>query len=100
MSININLNPEWRVTSDPMNYILEQKHVRGEDAKSPGEISWKQLSFPGTLSQALEGYQKHRTLTSDVDSLKGLFGLLVAIQADIQVVRDAFSDKTRLQCAK
>ena len=90
MAIKINLNKDFRITSDPLNYILEKRGVKGEDAKNPGEEVWKPVGFYTSLSNTLEGYQKHKVRASDVDSLKGLFGLLVSIQSDIQVVRDAF----------
>ena len=93
MSLNIKLNDDYKITSDPMNFILEKRGVAGKKSKTPGKTTCKNVGFYQKLSHALEGFLKHEVLASDVDSLLELAFLLRTIQADIQVVREAFEVK-------
>jgi hypothetical protein len=47
---------DYRIKSDKYNWIIEKKHVLGEDSKTPGAISWQadQPAYPNRLSVAFE----------------------------------------------
>lgn len=66
-SINIDIDDQYRLTSDKMNIVLEEKYVAKKGVKANQEC-WKALSFHGTIDGALIKYLKTRTNTSDANT--------------------------------
>ena len=44
------MNYRLRATNDC--WVVETKHVKGEDSKNPGEVTWRDPSYLPTLEQA------------------------------------------------
>ena len=50
----ISLDPDWRIRSDPLQWIVEQRHVR--EKQSGGSYSeWRAWGYFSTLAAAANG---------------------------------------------
>jgi hypothetical protein len=79
----IQLNPDWRVKTDPRNWIL-QKRATAEDAdgveETPAEPGWKNVAYYGDLPDAVKGMVKRE----------------IKVPADMRGVLDKLEDLHRL----
>lgn len=61
--INIQLDKDYRITSDSMNYILEKRS--SEPNKKTGEYSWRQIKWTSDLSTMLKTWKELKIKTSN-----------------------------------
>lgn len=61
--INIQLDEEYRITSDSRNYILEKRS--SEPNENTGEYSWRQIKWTSSLSNMLKIWKELKIRTSD-----------------------------------
>ncbi len=45
----LRVNKDYRVTSDTICFTVEERHIRGEESKNPGEEYWRPISFHPSL---------------------------------------------------
>lgn len=69
--MNIQLDPNHRLTTDKHNYIIEQKCVY-EKGKNIGETYWRQILYYPQLHQAIGGYCERFLRESSVTTTQGL----------------------------
>lgn len=50
----ITLNPDWRIRSDPLQWIVERRHVR-KPGTSDEYAEWKSWGYFTTLAGAVNG---------------------------------------------
>lgn len=48
----LQINANYRITTDDNNVIVEVRKIAGEKSKNPGEERWEPSSFHRTLEQA------------------------------------------------
>ncbi len=82
--MNIRITEDYRLTSDPYNFIVEKRSIAGEKAKNPGEELWKQISCHGSAERACKAVLKHRLLDSDAQSLQELIAVCRSTQEAIE----------------
>lgn len=87
--MNIQINKDWRITSDPQNFILEQRRVKGKESKKAGEEFYTSEGFYTTFDAALSGLVRRKLLDSPCESLEAVKSLLQALRTDIQAVKGA-----------
>lgn len=83
----IPINEDFRIATDPHNFIIEEKRVRGKKSKNAGEVTWGQLSFHPNLQQAIDSYSRRYMRDSDATTLGAVLASLGTLQAEIQGVK-------------
>jgi hypothetical protein len=86
--MRIQINEDWRITSDPQNFILEMKRIRGKESKTPGDEYYTAEGFYTNLDNALQGLVRRSVLESDCDSFESLNALLRQLDGSIRDVQE------------
>ena len=69
--VNIPLNDKYTLTSDSMNYIIEETKVI-QDGSKKGETYRTVYGYYGTVEAALKGFKELKIRTSDAKAIKEL----------------------------
>lgn len=69
--INIKLDDKYTLTSDSMNYIIEETKVI-QDGSKKGETYKTVYGYYSTVESALKGFKELKIRTSDAKSIKEL----------------------------
>ncbi|HHW91052.1 MAG TPA: hypothetical protein GX745_09145 [Clostridiales bacterium] len=69
--INIKLDDKYTLTSNSMNYIIEETKVI-QDGSKKGETYKTVYGYYGTVEAALKGFKELKIRTSDAKSIKEL----------------------------
>ena len=71
----ISLNPDWRIRSDPLQWIVERLHVRNSESR--GEYSeWRAWGYFSTLPGAVNGCLEGQIRSLDMELPAGALGCL------------------------
>lgn len=70
------------------NYILQERKVRGENSKNPGEEYWIDQKFTGTLDQAIKNYRNEVIINSEADGLEDIIELLEDMDTKLEKIHD------------
>jgi hypothetical protein len=72
--MNIQLDPNHKMTSDRWNFIIREKRVQKSDTKKrkKGEIYWEAILFYPKLSQAIQGWSEYFLRSGETNSLESL----------------------------
>ena len=89
--MRIQINEDWRITSDPQNFILEMRRVKGEESKTPGQEYYTAEGFYTNIDNALQGLVRRKVLESDCDTFESLNALLRQLDGSIQGVKEALA---------
>jgi len=54
--MEIQINDDWRVVSDPYGWIVQNKQVSGPGSKTPGEVYWLARTYYQSLPAACAGF--------------------------------------------
>jgi hypothetical protein len=84
--MNIELTKEWRIDTDPMNFMLQTRRVV-QNGKTKGDVVWDTVGFYGNLDHALEAFLKHSMLRSDITGIDELKSLLASVRSIVDGVR-------------
>ena len=85
--MNIQLDPNHKLTSDKHNYIIEKKSII-QKGKNKGEIAWKPILFYPRLQQALQGYSERFLREGDCNSLESLEASIHGLYELIEGVKE------------
>lgn len=87
--MNIQLDPNHRLTSDKHNFIIEQRGIYKKDNKQgkKGEEFWTAILFYPFLYQAVRGYSERFLRESSVTTLAGLNEAVRGLQELVEDVR-------------
>ncbi len=88
--MNMELNKNWRIRTDSMNFILEKKRVV-EEGKNKGEVVWDSMGFYNSLDTALTGFTRNSMLTSDVKTALDLQRLIGELKAGIEKIKSTIN---------
>ena len=83
----LQVNENYRITSDEICFTVEERKVGGEKAKNPGGEYWKSISFHPNIIQAFES-------VCDQVSLN-LFPDLKAIVEEITEIKKALTENLK-----
>ena len=67
----INLNEDWRITTDHLNFRLE-KRERIERGDNAGQLKWKVCGYYSGLQTLLNSIPDHLALSPSVQTLEDL----------------------------
>ena len=91
--MNVRVNKEWRVTTDPRNFVIEKCRIASDDTKNhkKGDEIWMQIAFYAKLDLALQGLVKHSLLDCPATTFEEVKSCLQAIQIDIKAIKDVLA---------
>ncbi len=79
----IEINPDWRIRSDPYNWIIEKRRKGGARER------WNAVAYHGDLNHAIIGLARRRVQvlegTYQAEALAPLCRALAALERDINV---------------
>lgn len=86
--MDININSDYRITSDPMNIILQKKKVtkEGGTAKVVGKGYWINIGYFPNLEQAFKRCVDYEIMSSDLEGVIEIKKHLSKIHKDIENV--------------
>lgn len=80
----IQINDKYRITSDPLNIIVEKlttpKEEEGKEKKAP---SWRAEGYYPNLEYACMGLLKHRICKSDAQTITELKDYIAGVKNEI-----------------
>ena len=94
--MDLKVNDDWRITSDPHNFILQRSFVSGPKSKTPGKVSWKSEYFYGTLDAAFRGLLRKSMMDSDATCIQELQAVIDSLNADIDSMLLKLPSEVRL----
>lgn len=83
--MNIQLDENYKIISDPLNYILQEKRI-AEKGKNEGKEIWVNAGYHGTLQSALKGYIRKNIQNSDIDTVEGLIDRMNKLEETVKQV--------------
>jgi hypothetical protein len=63
----INLTKQWRIVTDPMNYILEKKYQTKK-----GDYTYKSVAYCSNIQNCINALLESEIKSSEVESLQAL----------------------------
>lgn len=81
--MQININKDYRLASDPCNIVLQKRNVY-KKGKNAGQEKWESIGYYNTLEQALKGYIDKRVKSSDAESIKEMLGICQDMKAEVE----------------
>lgn len=81
--VNIQLTPYYRITSDKMNYILEE---RSKSKDKNGEYTWRSIKWASTIEHILKSFKELELRTSNAESIEELLEIAKGIDKKIEKV--------------
>lgn len=101
MALNIEVNENYRITSDSANVIVQRKHIV-DPTKSPGwakmaangadptpRAEWRDHSYSRTVPQALKIIGESQVRDSDAESLEELVQEIKRFNGEIETLLSA-----------
>lgn len=68
----IQVSEKYRVTGIKMNFVLEEKKVRGDKSKEAGQEYWDESGYYSNLEQLLNALFTRQFQESEVEGIKAL----------------------------
>lgn len=88
----IQLNEQYRVRGVAMNFVLEEKKVRGDKSKNAGEEYWEEIGFYPSLDALLRGMFKRHLQASEcvgvIEVIQEINKAVATIQAQMRSLQD------------
>ncbi|KQL18805.1 hypothetical protein [Cytobacillus solani] len=98
MSLNITVNSTYKLTSDPMQVIVNRKHIvdptkspnwermKAEGKSGEPRIEWREVAYCRTVEQALNWIAEQTQRDSNAESIAELLGEIQAIRREINAI--------------
>ncbi|MGE5631341.1 MAG: DUF5405 family protein [Caulobacteraceae bacterium] len=67
----IYLNEQYRLTSEPLNIMLEEKKIVKE-GKNAGQTRWNTIGYYSNLEQAVSNVFKRQIQTSEIEGIQNI----------------------------
>ena len=81
--MQIEINDNYRISTDPHNYILEEKHVAGEKSAEPGAVRWNAVGFYSSLGGSINGCLSWSVKTEDLRGVQEVRNYLDTLGSEI-----------------
>lgn len=85
--MNIQLTEDYRITSDKLNIILEERYEKrlgkGKNAPLSGEYDYDKIAYFRDLRHLANYLVKRSVINADVDSLYKISGEIVKLKEEI-----------------
>ena len=96
MTLNIQVSADYRITSDPMNFIVERRHLV-DPSKSPNRAkleaegksmaireTWREAAYFGTIENALKWTVNQTIRDSDAQSMDEVLAEVVRLTGEVK----------------
>lgn len=80
--MKIQLDENYRITTDPLNFILEEKRI-AQSGKNKGNEIWVNIGYFGTLRPLLKDYIKTNIKNSNIDTIEGVLARMDELEENI-----------------
>lgn len=82
--MNIQINEHFKLTSDPLNIVLEQSYQKKrEDEYAPIEIDWRKIGYYSSFEKACKAILGKTINQSDADTLYELLNEIKKVESEI-----------------
>lgn len=81
--LDVKLDTKYKLTSDAMNYRLEQ---RSKTKNKEGEYTWSAIKFSNTITHLMESYKELLIRESDCTTIPEILELVKKIDENIDRV--------------
>lgn len=81
--MQVEINDDYRISTDPHNYILETKRVAGEKAKKPGMVMWDAVGFYSSLEGVIKGCLFNGIENNDLEGVQEVKNYLDTLGSEI-----------------
>jgi len=85
--MNIEINEKYRLTSDPMNFIIQERYK-----SKKGEWKWKNISYCNNLTNTIRSLCRHMLLSSPAVDCEGLTESLKEVEAVIDTLESRMAE--------
>ena len=89
--MEIQIDDEYKLKTDKLNFMVGYNSVSSEDSKNPGETVFKPIGFWSTLEGALKGYKKYVLLNSEAIIPDEILGKLKEVDQNIENIASKFN---------
>lgn len=80
--MQVDINKDWRITTDSMNWILQKRYIT-QTGKKKGEIRWESEAYCGSLGSLLNHYLDKRTKDNDAGSIAEIVNIIEEVREEI-----------------
>ena len=80
--MKIQLDNNFRITTDPLNFILEEKRI-AQSGKNKGNEIWVNAGYFGTLKPLLKDYIQTNIKNSNIDTIEGIIARIDELERNI-----------------
>ena len=81
--MQIRINKDYRVSTDPHNYILEKRRIAGTDSKEPGKEMWDKTGYYSSIDGIVNGCLLHGIENNDLRDVQEIKNHLDSLGAEI-----------------
>ena len=81
--MQVEISDNYRISTDPHNYILEAKRIAGEKSAEPGRVMWDAVGFYSSLGGAINGCLSWGIKTEDLRGVQEIKSYLDSLGAEI-----------------
>ena len=81
--MQIEIGDNYRISTDPHNYILETKRIAGEKSAEPGKVMWDAVGFYSSLGGAINGCLSWGIKTEDLRGVQDIKNHLDSLGGEI-----------------
>lgn len=81
--MTLQINDQWRIETDPMNYMIQKSRV-AKEGKKAGETVWDTIGYYPTLEMAYKGLLRLDLAESDLKGIVAITQHLYKIHLDIR----------------
>ena len=95
--MQVEINDDYRISTDPHNYILETKRIAGKKSAEPGRVMWDAVGFYSSLGGAINGCLSWSIKTEDLHKIFEQAGIPheIAEKADVSEIRKFTEEKIK-----
>ena len=81
--MKIRLNEDYRVSTDPHNYILEKRRIAGPKSAEPGKEMWDKTGYYSSIAGMVHGFLLHGIENNDLRDVQQIKNHLDTLGAEI-----------------
>ena len=81
--MQVEINDNYRISTDPHNYILETKRIAGEKSAEPGKVMWDAVGFYSSFGGVINGCLSHGIENNDLRDVQEVKDYLDTLGSEI-----------------
>ena len=81
--MEVRINSDYRLSTDPHNYILEKCRIAGEKSKEPGMEIWDNVGYYSSIEGVINGCLSHDLKINDLRGVQEIKNHLDTLGSEI-----------------